>query len=115
MPRRKPHVYLFNWPSGLDGADTKAEHLLRLLKDAFEWTVVPNAAERLRERKAVQWLKSLGGAAAACLGNEMMWHHTAELGAISAGLLDVLTLVSPVQAERLVAGYATAMGLQSIR
>lgn len=150
MPRRKPQIYLFNWPTGLGGADTKAEHLVRLLRDEFEWVVVPNAAERLRGaegERAVAWLHGMGARAAVweelpkrlegvglCLcntwwlaegraleakqrglrlvwGNEMMWHHTAELGAISAGVLDAVTYVSPVQRAALEPGYAAACGV----
>ncbi len=46
-PFRKPGVFLFSWPSGLGGGDAKAERSLRLLKDDFGWTVMPNAVEEM--------------------------------------------------------------------
>lgn len=41
------HIYWFNWPSAIGGADTKFSHLLRLLHTEYEITVIPNEARYL--------------------------------------------------------------------
>jgi glycosyltransferase involved in cell wall biosynthesis len=40
-------LFLFAWPSAYGGADTKSHHLLRLLRDSFDITVVPNSPQLL--------------------------------------------------------------------
>ena len=45
-------------------------------------------------------------------GSEMMWHHTAELGAVAAGLLDAVLYVSGEQRAALEPGYAGAAGAE---
>ena len=143
MPRR-PQVYLFGWPSGLGGADTKAGHLLRLLHGDFAWTLVPNDPGVLEDAGMRRWLEGLGVRAARwedlpgrlegtglgicnswwlthgraieargrglrlVWGNEMMWHHAAELAAVASGLLEAVLYVSPEQRAVLEPGYARA-------
>ena len=43
-------LYVFGWPSDLGGADTKTAHLLQLLANEIPITVVPNAANQLKQR-----------------------------------------------------------------
>jgi hypothetical protein len=59
MPKRRKPLYIFGWPSFLGGADTKLVHLLPLLRDKFEITVIPNKAELLAERVWTSYLKRL--------------------------------------------------------
>jgi glycosyltransferase involved in cell wall biosynthesis len=56
----KPRVYVFCWPSGIGGADTKLVHLLLLLHQHCDFTLIPNDAERLREHEWTDFLTKLG-------------------------------------------------------
>jgi len=58
--RAMPPLYFFNWPSPVGGADTKFAHLLPLLCEEAEVTVVPNDARRLAEPGWREWMASLG-------------------------------------------------------
>lgn len=60
MPNSKKPLYIFAWPSFLGGADTKLAHLLPLLKDKFDVTVVPNSADLIKERHWTKYLDKLG-------------------------------------------------------
>lgn len=53
-------MFYFGWPSHYGGADTKADHLLRLLCDDFAVTVVPNVPEQLKDRKWTSYFDELG-------------------------------------------------------
>jgi glycosyltransferase involved in cell wall biosynthesis len=53
----KPKLYIFGWPSFLGGADTKLAHLIVLLQDHFDLTVVPNEKALLDQRL---WTDFLG-------------------------------------------------------
>lgn len=55
-----PPLFFFNWPSQVGGADTKFVHLLPLLCQEAEVTVVPNTAERVAEPGWREWIESLG-------------------------------------------------------
>jgi hypothetical protein len=59
MPTRRKPLYIFGWPSFVGGADTKLVHLLPLLKDRFEVTVIPNYPDQLGERTWTDYLKKL--------------------------------------------------------
>lgn len=56
----REQLFYFGWPSSYGGADTKADHLLRLLCDDFAITVVPNAPQQLNDCKWTSYLDSLG-------------------------------------------------------
>jgi len=53
-------VYIFGWPSAVGGADTKLHHLLRLLHDDCQLTVVPNEARHLESEVWTRVLDDLG-------------------------------------------------------
>jgi glycosyltransferase involved in cell wall biosynthesis len=53
-------LFFFGWPSHYGGADTKAAHLLRLLRGAFRITVVPNWPHQLCQREWTGYLDRLG-------------------------------------------------------
>ena len=57
---KKPQVYIFGWPGFLGGADTKLHHLLLLLHDCCEFTVVPNEARHLMDETWTRTLNGLG-------------------------------------------------------
>ncbi len=59
MPKRRKPLYIFGWPSFVGGADTKLVHLLPLLRDKFEITLIPNHAELFRETVWIRYLKGL--------------------------------------------------------
>ena len=56
----RPRIYVFGWPSDLGGADTKLAHLLDLLRDRCELTVIPNEARLLRQANWVRFLAERG-------------------------------------------------------
>lgn len=60
MPKSKKPLYVFAWPSFLGGADTKLAHLLPLLREKFQITVVPQDADLLRQKVWTDYLKKLG-------------------------------------------------------
>ena len=47
--KTRPPLYFFNWPSNVGGADTKVTHLLVLLHQHYDITMIPNT----RDRKSV--------------------------------------------------------------
>jgi len=53
-------LFYFGWPSHYGGADTKADHLFRLLRDDFAITVVPNFREQLHESSWTSYFDGLG-------------------------------------------------------
>jgi len=57
--RRKP-LYIFGWPSYVGGADTKLVHLLPLLTEKYEMTVVPNQADLMDQKVWTKYLDKLG-------------------------------------------------------
>ena len=58
--RKRPRLYIFNWPSHVGGADTKLAHLLPLLRHDCLITIIPNDEGRLKEREWVKYLERLG-------------------------------------------------------
>ncbi len=56
----KTHLYIFGWPSCLGGADTKLAHLLVLLHEHLQITVIPNERRRLEEEFWIHFLDELG-------------------------------------------------------
>jgi glycosyltransferase involved in cell wall biosynthesis len=54
------NLYFFGWPSFLGGADTKLVHVLRLLREHYKVTVVPNDTGRLQETYWMKWLAEMG-------------------------------------------------------
>lgn len=52
----KQNLYIFGWPSNLGGADTKLTHLLDLLYDVYNITLIPNFKEQLQQK---EWLTFL--------------------------------------------------------
>jgi glycosyltransferase involved in cell wall biosynthesis len=48
-------LVFFNWPSALGGADTKVVHLLPMLADGYNITLVPNNSQRLKEPQWKAW------------------------------------------------------------
>jgi len=60
MPKRGRPLYIFGWPSHVGGADTKLVHLLPLLTDSFDVTVVPNFRDLMDEKEWTTYLTKLG-------------------------------------------------------
>src|SRR5438309_6323151 len=60
MPKRKPSLYIFGWPSFVGGADTKLAHLMGLLHKDFVITMIPNKAELLDEKIWTRPMDKLG-------------------------------------------------------
>lgn len=58
------HVYFFNWPSPVGGADTKLAHVLQLLGPHYGITVVPNHRSQLEQREWADWVAACGCRAA---------------------------------------------------
>ncbi len=56
----KPKLFIFGWPSFVGGADTKLAHLLVLLCDHCNITVVPNESRHLRDGTWEKFLASRG-------------------------------------------------------
>jgi hypothetical protein len=56
----KPQVYIFGWPSYLGGADTKLAHLLVLLHDFCDFTLIPNQSRHFANRVWTDFLDALG-------------------------------------------------------
>ena len=63
MKHRLP-IYIFGWPSHMGGADTKLAHLLWLLHQDYDITVVPNVRVQLEQAHWRAWLRELGVKAA---------------------------------------------------
>lgn len=61
----KKNVYIFGWPSFLGGADTKLAHLVDLLSDTFNLTLVPNDFVSLVDNNAY-WAKYIKSKGAKC-------------------------------------------------
>jgi hypothetical protein len=59
-PGPRPRVYIFGWPSFVGGADTKLHHLLLLLHQHCEFTVIPNEARHLQSKVWTDTLDALG-------------------------------------------------------
>ncbi|HUP79639.1 MAG TPA: glycosyltransferase [Pirellula sp.] len=55
----KPKLYIFGWPSDVGGADTKLAHLLLLLHEKCDITVVPNENRHLHDKRWTRLLDSL--------------------------------------------------------
>ena len=53
-------LFYFGWPSHYGGADTKADHLFRLLHNDFAITVVPSFPQQLQQRQWTAYLDELG-------------------------------------------------------
>lgn len=53
-------LYFFNWPSDVGGADTKLVHLLPLLAQWSEITLVPNDAARMEDSRWREWVAAHG-------------------------------------------------------
>lgn len=60
MSSPKTKLYIFAWPSFLGGADTKLAHLLPLIHEHFQITLVPNSEELLNETIWTRFLDKLG-------------------------------------------------------
>jgi len=60
MKSAKQKVFVFGWPSFLGGADTKLAHLLVLLHQHCEITVVPNENKHLHDRHWTKFLDAYG-------------------------------------------------------
>lgn len=60
----KTKLYWFNWPSHVGGADTKFVHLLPLLAEEYDITVVPNGPQYLERAEWRDYLHGLGVAVA---------------------------------------------------
>lgn len=60
MESLKPKIYIFNWPGFVGGADTKLAHLLILLHDHADMTVVPNENRHLHNKFWIKFLENLG-------------------------------------------------------
>jgi hypothetical protein len=60
MDSTKPKFFIFGWPSFLGGADTKLAHLLVLLHDQCEITVVPNENRHIHNKIWTKFLDKLG-------------------------------------------------------
>jgi hypothetical protein len=56
----KQNIFIFGWPSFVGGADTKLAHLIPLLHDQFNITIIPNEARFLAERFWPKYLKDYG-------------------------------------------------------
>ncbi|HOI36883.1 MAG TPA: hypothetical protein PLY00_16700 [Verrucomicrobiota bacterium] len=55
----KPRLFIFGWPSFVGGADTKLAHLLVLLHEHCEITVIPNENRHLRNKTWTRFLDNL--------------------------------------------------------
>src|SRR5216683_1273866 len=60
MECTKPKLFFFGWPGFLGGADTKLAHLLVLLHENTEITVVPNENRHLHNKVWTRFLEKLG-------------------------------------------------------
>jgi glycosyltransferase involved in cell wall biosynthesis len=60
QPADQPNLFYFGWPSYYGGADTKADHLFRLLCADFDITVVPNLRWQLEQRDWTSYFDHLG-------------------------------------------------------
>ena len=60
MGAPRPNLYIFGWPSFLGGADTKLAHLLILLHEHCDITVIPNENRHLHDRVWTRFLDRLG-------------------------------------------------------
>ena len=56
----RPKLYLFGVPGKVGGAATKIRHLIYLLKDVFEITVILNHVSWLRNSEVTHFLKRMG-------------------------------------------------------
>lgn len=56
----KPKLYVFGWPSFVGGADTKLAHLLVLLHEHCDITVIPNENRHLHNKTRTRFLDKLG-------------------------------------------------------
>lgn len=56
----RPKVVFFGWPSEIGGATTKLAHLLDLLCDHCELTVVPNTVAELAEKRWTGYMEARG-------------------------------------------------------
>jgi len=60
MELEKPRIFIFGWPGFLGGADTKLAHLLILLYEHCEITVIPNENRHLHNKTWTKGLDKLG-------------------------------------------------------
>jgi glycosyltransferase involved in cell wall biosynthesis len=58
--RNERPLFVFGWPSNLGGADTKLVHLLILLREHCDITVVPNENRHLHNKTWTRFLDGLG-------------------------------------------------------
>lgn len=54
------NLYIWGWPSFLGGADTKVAHLIDLLHEDYDITVIPNDPNRLTEQFWVDYILKYG-------------------------------------------------------
>ncbi len=59
MEHLKPRLYIFGWPGFLGGADTKLAHLLLLLHEHADITVIPNENRHLHGKVWTRYLDGL--------------------------------------------------------
>lgn len=59
MKSERPFLYLLGWPGHLGGADTKLAHLLALLHQDLQITVVPNESRHLQSRVWLEFMDRL--------------------------------------------------------
>jgi hypothetical protein len=60
MERSKTKIFIFGWPSFLGGADTKLHHLLLLLHNHCNFTIIPNLSYQLHQRTWTDLMDRLG-------------------------------------------------------
>ena len=60
MELEKPRIFIFGWPGFLGGADTKLAHLLILLYEHCDITVIPNENRHLHNKTWTKGLDKLG-------------------------------------------------------
>jgi glycosyltransferase involved in cell wall biosynthesis len=60
MERPKPKVFIFGWPSFVGGADTKLHHLMMLLHEDCDITLVPSHPRQLHQRLWTSLMEKLG-------------------------------------------------------
>ena len=60
MDSIKPNVFIFGWPGFIGGADTKLAHLLSLLHQHCDITVIPNENRHLHNKVWTKFLDNLG-------------------------------------------------------
>lgn len=60
QPLAKPKLFIFGWPSFVGGADTKLAHLLVLLHEHCDITVVPNEGRHIHNKTWTRFLEKLG-------------------------------------------------------